>query len=316
MLPILPAQNITQDYSAYIINLSTIHGLAPISMVLDNFAKLHFDYANSWLHFEWYSKLWVSLKYLTMTPIINEYKLGTINTDTFISKLKDIFYFIPAEVSTEKLTGAWNSLITWNPRSTTKLQTLTNKNQSIYFISNTNPLNIKKVIELFEENFPNGWKVPEETETKPLEIADNFYLCTSYQYKEFKEGTPGLIAGLKEYLLNKEGKLENMLLISQYKGDLDKAKANELGIESQSADQFFPTPSSPLLNNEITILPTQTTIAPLPNNLFNSNRPIFTKVPKQENEGKLPCSVRSISTNKNHPEEYYSSVVVSDDLSA
>ncbi|HEY2566191.1 MAG TPA: hypothetical protein VGH95_00560 [Candidatus Aquirickettsiella sp.] len=37
MLPILPAQNITQDYSAYIINLSTIHGLAPISMVLDNF---------------------------------------------------------------------------------------------------------------------------------------------------------------------------------------------------------------------------------------------------------------------------------------
>jgi hypothetical protein len=77
-----------------------------------------------------------------------------------------------------------------------------------------------------------------------------------------------------------------MLLVSQYKGDLDKA--NELGIESQSVAQFFPTPSSPLLNNEITILTTQTTIAPLPNNLFSSNRPIFTKVPKQENEEETP----------------------------
>ena len=287
MLSIQPAQNITQDYSAYIINLSTIHGLAPISKVLDNFAKLHYDYANSWLHFEWYSKLWVSLKYLTMTPIINEYKLGEINTNTFINKLKDIFYFIPPEVSTEKLTCAWNSLITWDPESTTKLQTLINKNQSIYFISNTNPLNIKKVIALFEENFPNDWKLPEETEAKPLEIADNFYLCTSYQYKEFKEGTPGLIARLKEYLLNKGEKLENILLVSQYKGDLDKAK--ELGIESQSADQFFPKVSvqiasqSTTLNNAIVPIPAQTPIAPPPNNLFSRNRATFEKV-KQEEE--------------------------------
>ncbi|WP_342228249.1 hypothetical protein [Rickettsiella endosymbiont of Rhagonycha lignosa] len=109
-------------------------------------------------------------------------------------------------------------MITWNPESTTRLQTLINKNQSIYFISNTNPLNIKKIVELFEENFPNDWKLPEETEATPLEIADNFYLCTSYQYKEFKEGTPGLIAKLKEYLLNKGEKLENILLVSQYKG--------------------------------------------------------------------------------------------------
>ncbi|HEY2566192.1 MAG TPA: hypothetical protein VGH95_00565 [Candidatus Aquirickettsiella sp.] len=47
-----------------------------------------------------------------------------------------------------------------------------------------------------------------------------------------------MIARLKEYRLNKGEKLENILLVSQYKGDLDKAK--ELGIESQSADQFFP----------------------------------------------------------------------------
>ena len=286
MLLTQTAQNITQDYSAYIINLSTCHTVAPIPKVIDNFAKLHYDYANSWLHFEWYSKLWVRLKSFTMLPVINEYKLGKIDTDTFISKLKDIFYFIPTEVSTEKLTGAWNSLITWDPNSTTKLQTLIDKNQSIYFISNTNPLNIKKVIELFEENLPNDWKLPEETEAKPLEIADNFYLCTSYQYKEFKEGTPGLIAILKEYLLNKGEKLENILLVSQYKRDLDKAK--ELGIESQSADQFFPKVSAQIasqstaLNNAI-VPPTQRTIPPpLPNNLFRSNQPIFAKVKQQE----------------------------------
>lgn len=94
MLSIQPAQNITQDYSTYIINLSTIHSLAPISTVLDNFAKLHYDYANSWLHFEWYSKLWVSLKYLTMTATINEYKLGKINTEEFIERFLCIFYFL------------------------------------------------------------------------------------------------------------------------------------------------------------------------------------------------------------------------------
>jgi len=284
MLPTQTAQNITQDYSAYIINLSTCHTVAPIPKVIDNFAKLHYDYANSWLPL-WYSKLWVRLKSFTMLPVINEYKLGKIDTDTFISKLKDIFYFIPTEVSTEKLTGAWNSLITWEPKSTTKLQTLIDKNKSIYFISNTNPLNIKKVIELFEENLPNDWKLPEETEAKPLEIADNFYLCTSYQYKEFKEGTPGLIAILKEYLLNKGEKLENILLVSQYKRDLDKAK--ELGIESQSADQFFPKVSAQIasqstdLNNAI-VSPTQRTSAPLPNNLFRSNQLIFAKVKQQE----------------------------------
>lgn len=289
MLPIPPAQNITQDYSAYIINLSTIHGLAPISTVLDNFAKLHYDYANSGLHFEWYSKLWVRLKYLAMTPIINEYKLGKINTDTFINKLKDIFSFIPPEISSEKITGAWNSLITWNPESTTRLQTLLNKTQAIYFISNTNPLNIKKIIELFEESFPNDWKLPEETEAKPSKIADNFYPCISYQYKEFKEGTPGLIARLKEYLLSKGQKLENILLVSQYKGDLDKAK--ELGIESQSADQFFPKVLAPIasqplaLNNAIAPISTQTRPSvTLPNSLFN--RPVFAKVLQQQEERK------------------------------
>jgi hypothetical protein len=288
MLSIQPAQNITQDYSAYIINLSTIHSLAPISTVLDNFAKLHYDYANSWLHFEWYSKLWVSLKYLTMTATINEYKLGKINTEEFIERLLGIFYFLKNNPQVENpqqlLKDTWNSLITWTPESTTKLQTLVNKNQSIYFISNTTPLNIKKVIELFEENFPNDWKLPEETEAKPLEIANNFYLCTSYQYKEFKEGTPGLIAKLKEYLLNKGEKLENILLVSQYKGDLDKA----------SADQFFPKVSiasqSTALNNAIAPIPTPTTIASLPNNLFSSNRPIFAKV-KQEEE----CTEKNLS---------------------
>lgn len=47
MLPAQTAHNITQDYSAYIINLSTIHTVAPIFKVIDNFAKLHYDYANS-----------------------------------------------------------------------------------------------------------------------------------------------------------------------------------------------------------------------------------------------------------------------------
>ncbi len=45
------------DKLIYIFNLSTIHQLASVNTVLDNFAKLHYDYAKAWLYFEWHSKL-------------------------------------------------------------------------------------------------------------------------------------------------------------------------------------------------------------------------------------------------------------------
>ena len=122
-----------QDYQTYIVNLSAIHKLKPISEVLNQFADLHYTYAQSWLG-KWYSKMWVSLKYLSLNRSINDYKLGKVDTDTFISKLKEIFYFIPADKNPEKLLeAAWNSLIAWDTESTARLKSVLDKNKPIYF---------------------------------------------------------------------------------------------------------------------------------------------------------------------------------------
>lgn len=143
----MPEPETLPDYSTYIVNLSTIHKLKPILEVLNQFTDLHSKYANSWLG-KWYSKAWVALKYLPMTLSINDYKLGKIDTNNFINKLQDIFYFIPDdEKPRELLAAAWNSLIEWDADAAEKLKSLVDKNKPIYFISNTNPLNINKIIE-------------------------------------------------------------------------------------------------------------------------------------------------------------------------
>lgn len=131
--------------SVTIVNLSTINQLKSISEVLDQFADLHYQYAQSWLHYKWYSKVWVSLKYLSMTSSINDYKLGKIDTKTFIQQLQAIFNFLPPAISADLLTNAWNSLIQWDAQSTQRLNYLIEKHQAICLISNTNELNIKEI---------------------------------------------------------------------------------------------------------------------------------------------------------------------------
>lgn len=222
-----------------------------------------------------------------MMPIINEYKLGKINTDTFISKLKDIFYFIPPEVSSEKLTNAWNSLITWDPESTERLNYLIKKNQSINLISNTNELNIQQIKQDIDKATKESWSWKLQTEGEcQFQVYKNFRLMTSYENGVFK--TDGLLEKLVAQLISEGHIREKIFLVSQYQQDLVKAK--ELGIESQSADQFFPKVSARIaeppfdLNNAI-VPPTQRTIAPpMPNNLFRSNQPFFAKVIKQKEE--------------------------------
>ncbi|WP_342220768.1 hypothetical protein [Rickettsiella endosymbiont of Miltochrista miniata] len=284
--------SISQDY---IVNLSTINKLKPLSEVLDEFADLHYQYAQSWLHYKWYSKLWVSSKYLTMTHAINDYKLGKIDTDTFIKKLQEIFYFIPTDKNPKKLLeNAWNSLISWDEQSTQRLNYLITKNQPIYLISNTNELNIEKIKHDIDSATKKTWDWQEQTLGKcKFQISENFRLMTSYENSVFK--TEGLTANLVEQLLI-EGKIhENIMLVSQYQPDLAKAKA--LGIKSKPADQFFPAvPVSSLTASQAplnSIAMSSTTTAPTPilfiaNNLASSRRNFFSHVPKNENSETRP----------------------------
>ena len=218
----LPQASINQDTlenPVYIVNLSTIHRLLSVSEVLDNFAQLHYDYAKSWLHFEWYSKLWVGLKYLSMKGPLNDYNLGKIDTASFITQLQAIFSFLPPAESAELLKETWNSLIIWD-KSDKNFNYLVGLQRPICFVSNTNELNIQKITQHF--NF---------------QAYKNISLYTSYENGRLK--WDGLVEGKVDELKNKGYLSENIIFVSQYQSDLDKAK--ELGIKYQSASEFFPT---------------------------------------------------------------------------
>ncbi len=239
MLPnkINPTQATNPDNIVYILNLSTIHELAPIATVLDNFADLHYQYAQNWLHYKWYSKLWVSYHYLKLIGPINDYKLGKIDSKGFINKLQEIFNFLPPAESTELLKNTWNSLIVWDAQSNQRLNYLIEKIQGVNLISNTNELNIQKIKHDIDSATGKTWDWQKQTSGEcHFQIYEKFRLMTSYDNGIFK--TEGLLENLVAQLVSEGHNRENISLVSQYQADLNKAKT--LGINSQKPNQFFP----------------------------------------------------------------------------
>ncbi|MEN9916812.1 MAG: hypothetical protein RLY40_744 [Pseudomonadota bacterium] len=277
------------DNSVYILNLSTIHELAPISTVLDNFAKLHYDYAQAWLHFEWYSKLWVSYHYLKMIGPIKDYKLGKIDSNGFIKVLQDIFYFLPPAESAELLKNAWNSLIVWNAQSTQRLNYLIEKNQGVNLISNTNELNIQKIKQDIDNSTGRTWDWQKQTSGKcHFQVYENFRLMTSYENGVFK--TDGLLEELVTQLVSEGHNPKRISLVSQYKADLDTAKTLE--INSLKPNEFFPT-----ILEEKSLLQIQPKIM-VANNLYASSqqghqaRSFFVEQPPENNSETDPLLLK------------------------
>lgn len=226
------------DNLIYIVNLSTIHKLASFSAVLDNFSKLHYDYAQAWLHFEWYSKLWASYQYLKMTGPINDYKLGKIDSRGFINKLQEIFDFLPAGESRALLKNAWNSLIVWDTQSSQRLNFLIEKYQDVSLITNSNELHIQKIKEDFDKTTEKTWNWQKKTSGEcHFQVCENFRLVTSYDNSVFK--TDGLLEKWVTQRVSEGHDRKCITLVSQYQADLDRAKA--LGINCQKPNQFFPT---------------------------------------------------------------------------
>lgn len=238
-----------EHYQAYIVNLSTINKLAPLHEVLNKFADLHYDHANSWLHFKWFSKLWTRWKFFTHRTLINQYKLGKIDTQSFIGQLVTTFYFLESKVIDPKLAleNAWNSLVVCDDQSTTRVKYLLQLNKPIYFISNTNELNIQKIKQainraqkkrLLWEKTENEFEGKEEQtkDTCTFEVCENISLMTSYANATFN--TTGLLEKLANYLiLEKEINAAEIMLVSQYDPDLELAKKSKL--TTKSADEFF-----------------------------------------------------------------------------
>lgn len=223
-----------------IVNLSAMHKLKSILAVLNKFATLHKNNSTSWSKNRLYSYLWVSWKYLFLRRDINEYKLGNINTDQFIDKLFDIFYFLNRGLEHKKLLeDAWNSLIIVDESSKTKLQYLIRLDKPVYFISNSNYLNIDKIVSEFNKLLTEKWRLPEEKDIKDenfrsINIGGKFYMALSFQCSSFKQDTPGLIDKLVNSIKLEKSKIS---LISQYPKDLEKAA--KIGIKNMNSHDCF-----------------------------------------------------------------------------
>lgn len=228
---------------------------------------------------------WVAWQYRKhLHTVINPYKLGKISTEDFLEKMCQVFKYLESaryedatvktlfdrrkalvalkEVATIEqlwndkkliakalLEQAWNAIINVDQESINKFNFLfkTKNEAPIYFISNTNELNINKILFELKSQFPEiGWvkniDISTKTDPYPVKIADDVYFFLSYRCGSFKTakdqraaqlvGTPVLLEKLVNYLQS------DITVISQYEKDLEAA--HRLGVKSVGSEYFYP----------------------------------------------------------------------------
>ncbi len=229
---------------------------------------------------------WVSYQFSMQLPrLINPYKLGQITTQQFLRGLRNIFSFINnatlkrpnnvretevirqnsehfltlqgKSVFTEEdyinamLEEAWNSIVQVTPNDAQRFQELVDKDEPIYFISNTNELNVHAVMAMLNKYLP-------DLELNPQKISQNgqdliqlipgreIYLYPSYLAHQFKQ-TNGQTPGLIEQLISARSlDLGDTTVVSQYPGDLAHAKT--LGVDPEKClvpNAFYTHVSNP-----------------------------------------------------------------------
>ncbi len=248
-----------------IVNLSAIHTLSPVRSSLEEFARICDENSESSLcccpgFFQHYSNFaWVAWQYKRhFKDLIEPYKLGKLTTGEFLTNLKNIFPFLQAEDADKQLVDAWNAIISLDDSVIDRFGSLTNEatpEAPVYFISNTNELNVFKILALLKEKntgikFYDPVDISVEPSKDPIEIAANVYLCLSYRYQLYKtvdksqakDNTISLHStmSLLNYLVNTQLKSADVTVISQYPNDLREAQ--RIGVSTDnlhSADDYF-----------------------------------------------------------------------------
>ncbi|NDH08605.1 MAG: hypothetical protein EBY16_03115 [Gammaproteobacteria bacterium] len=207
--------------------------------------------------------------------LIEPYKLGAINTQQFLQNLLQIFPFLRDVVAEQEaivglnggesyshefalslLENAWNEIIDLDETRVSRFPALVAQSQAepVYLISNTNELNVLKILRLLKEQNPNitfnttiDLSVKENKE--PIEISHNIFLCLSYRYQLFKTVTenpsanPHSTMSLINYLIKEQlsgVETSDIGVVSQFSGDL--AEAKKLGIPADNTfhtDEYF-----------------------------------------------------------------------------
>ncbi|WP_238585524.1 hypothetical protein [Legionella quateirensis] len=217
--------------------------------------------------------------------LIQPYKLGAISTEQFLQNLLHIFPFLQeAEAEQETMIGlngsesysedfalallehAWNEIIDLDDTSALRFPTLVTQSESepVYLISNTNELNVLKILRLLKKQNPEiKFITPVDLSVReskdPIEIAPNIFLCLSYRYQLFKNVTdnrnvnPHSTMSLLNHLVKEQLSdvdTSSIRVVSQYGGDL--SEAGRIGIPAHNilhADQFFNEPQLEIKKN-------------------------------------------------------------------
>lgn len=266
----------------FIVTLSSIHTLHPVNKSINAFANLYNEYSDHccsacpgfFKNLSNYAKVLYDFKKCEDT-LIRQYKLGIINTYHFFEHLLAMFPFLEnADIKPEVLANlnegefytetsafallenAWNSGISMEFEHVNRFRHLVNiaPAEPIYLISNTNELNVLKILKLLKQANPDlEFNSPIDlsiTESKiPVELAPNIYLCLSYRYQLFKtteeneKAHVNATMSMMNYLIKElllDGDIQDIKLISQYKTDYIEAK--KLGVKKQNIfnpDDFF-----------------------------------------------------------------------------
>ncbi len=235
-----------------IVNLSTTHDYS-INETVSAFVKLCNDHSQGCMQSmprffqNGTNYAWVMAQYqLNYKSLIEPYRLGKITTEQFLKNLAEIFYFMKdMEVHNRNalLVEAWNASIKMSGATQGRFSQLVEKAESepVYLISNTNELNVKAILDLFKQEYPNlqfnkEIDISIENNKEPIEILPNIFLCLSYRYKTFK--TDNVTTGSILEELVQQNRRESFTIVSQYAGDLKKAE--QLGIAAvQKAEEFY-----------------------------------------------------------------------------
>ena len=233
---------------------------------------------------------WVMYFYQqNLSTLINPYKLGQINTHQFLEKILRIFNFLDDDtiifdkndrdrivsnknnflstkgistlsdrnIALALLEEAWNAIIEFSDADAVKFDYVLSesKKEPIYLISNTNELNVHKILCLLKQKFPQitfndvDLSVNSEGNNEFLEVAPNIFLCLSYkthlfkttsENKESQATTPSLL----RHLVNKlQSDKSNIKVVSQYGKDLEEASRLDIPQSNLfSAESYYPKP--------------------------------------------------------------------------
>jgi hypothetical protein len=235
----------------FIVNLSTTHDYS-INETVGAFAQICNQHSNACLKnmpgfFQTLTNYaWVTAQLHTnYASLIEPYKLGKINTEQFLDNLSQILYFLNDTDKSERnllLAKAWSSSIKLSLNTQDRLSILVEKSthEPVYLISNTNELDVRAILNLFQKNHPDlEWNKEADisitNSNEPINIIPNVYLCLSYRYGAFKDQTATTVS-LLEYISKKcPG---SKTLVSQYPGDLKKGKLLDLD-HVFNAEEFY-----------------------------------------------------------------------------